>query len=130
MSDIRHYIQGNFSQSDKCFSKFSRNRQCTANSVAAIVMAADVPVSVWRSENMDDILKMGDHLYKITREQIKRSGYDNIYLDPLDIPLEFNHAAVRYELISHTSSIIGGNNREVDLTENLSRFSTSALLAC
>ena len=120
VSDVRDIIVGNFAQNNEHFADFSRNRQCTGNSVAAIITAANVPLSGWEPDTLDSILIMGDHLYKTTRDRNTSLADNYVLMDPSEIALEFTYGGVRYEL--ERNMMFQGDNREAHLADALGQF--------
>lgn len=73
-----YILRGSLHQGDALFSRYSRNRQCTAIACVAIVYLNLQPIQEWNDTDVDTILSAGDSYYTQCREMIEP---DNIYLN-------------------------------------------------
>ena len=59
------YLFGTFHQGDELqFIDYSWGQQCVTNSISAIVLSKICPITEWKTQHLDQILKAGDVLYQ------------------------------------------------------------------
>lgn len=71
LSVSKWILSGSFAQNNVKFPRHSRNTQCTANAVMAIIFLKLVPLNQWSYATLDEILLEGDQLYNYTVERLK-----------------------------------------------------------
>ncbi len=69
----------NYHQGDRRFPEESRGRQCTPIAYTALVIASEIHPNVWSSETIDNILLMGDELYR-------NIPHEHTYVDSTELP--------------------------------------------
>ena len=107
-------------QGDSRYVVFSRDEQCTANSVAAVAVFATTAVETWQMIDPESILSLGDTLYKVARQR----GVPHDDLCPDLVPTEFTHENWRYSLnIGHAiHSGVHSDNTSTQLSIGLQKF--------
>ena len=95
-------VRGNFHQGDEQFSLESRGAQCSCN---ALVMLCKVEMILHdlMSYHLDDILRNGDHLYKVTAQKLEACGqlaHDG-FLENDQFPTSFALGQTEYAVDYH-----------------------------
>ncbi|XP_077968311.1 uncharacterized protein LOC144422216 [Styela clava] len=96
-------VTGEFSQSDARFNFSSRGRQCIANCLIALIKHANTRATLWRSNDLDEILVEGDKLYRGVQDFL---GYIDNYLMVTELPSTYELNDVLYE-IKYQSPLTG-----------------------
>ncbi|XP_077972734.1 uncharacterized protein LOC144427420 [Styela clava] len=92
-------VTGEFSQSDARFNFSSRGRQCIANCLIALIKHANTRATLWRSNDLDEILVEGDKLYRGVQDFL---GYFDNYLMVTELPSIYELNDVLYEIKYHS----------------------------
>ena len=77
------FAVGSIHKGDERFSDISRGRQCTFMSLSALLCAQSLPMSLWTTEVIDDILFDGDYMYKNSFENCLIPDTETLSLDYL-----------------------------------------------
>ncbi|XP_077967734.1 uncharacterized protein LOC144421969 [Styela clava] len=99
----RKVVTGEFSQSDARFNFSSRGRQCIANCLIALIKHANTRATLWRSNDLDEILVEGDKLYRGVQDFL---GYIDNYLMVTELPSTYELNDVLHE-IKYQSPLTG-----------------------
>ncbi len=96
---VRVFLTGNFHQGDPTkFSPDTVGKQCVANSIAALLFAKLVDISLWSKQHMDGILTTGDHFYAAV--QLMQRGLPELW-EYDDIPKDINIFGQQFVLDKH-----------------------------
>ncbi len=110
-SSQRIYEKGSLNQDADIFPPQSRNKQCTAISYLAIIVASHVDPALWTSSIIDALVKMGDELYRCIPHQHDEIEYEDLPPDVHIHPLQTTfHAEQEWYLYGDLNQTTSQNN--------------------
>ena len=93
-------IQGSVHQGSNCFSNMTRGRQCAFMSLSALMFSHCLPVQIWTSTNIDQILYYGDLMYVDAFQSNRIPDKETLLID--ELPNVFvGPAGLNYEVSYH-----------------------------
>ena len=115
---IRKVVQASHRQGDIRYGSDSAGKQCTANAYFAIIFSSVKRVSIWKSFDLDYVLKKGDKIFKKVCEDKKLYEYLAVAELTLNFPLERTNVSAGR--IAHESLLFAEKN---NLFENYRHYS-------
>ncbi|CAG9803717.1 unnamed protein product [Chironomus riparius] len=116
-------LSGNICESSGEFDEDNRNHQSTCISITAIAKTREIGISSWTSNEIDEIVRIGDEFYSVCIENLKQKGKfesQNLVLTEIGTELKLENIIV--DLNYEERVIEGISHANMSLSNGLNKF--------